>query len=330
MHTDVAINSTESVTDESEFVPIREISRITGVNTVTLRAWERRYGLLVPQRTGKGHRLYSLADIERVKEIQLWLGRGLAISKVKALLAHLPQEQENAVIDSNWLQLARQMHEAINRFQRNALERLLADILSLYPAEMVADNLLVPLLQELKGDEPGMRARCAFFFHLASGMILEAQSRQRQSANGSQVLVLSAAPQQYPLLEQMFGYSLLINQYAMEYLGYLPPREALLAAQALDAKILVILGYEVGNAAELQLHLSGLLGKFSIPVLLIGDEFFPYTFPAKVAETPVSVDGQGKGDTGPEFTSSGAAESAVQVFVNQQQALNYINQNLNG
>lgn len=35
-------------------LPIREVARITGVNAVTLRAWERRYGLIVPLRTAKG------------------------------------------------------------------------------------------------------------------------------------------------------------------------------------------------------------------------------------------------------------------------------------
>lgn len=35
-------------------LPIREVTRLTGVHPVTLRAWERRYGLVVPQRTGKG------------------------------------------------------------------------------------------------------------------------------------------------------------------------------------------------------------------------------------------------------------------------------------
>ena len=41
------------------WLPIREVARQTGVNAVTLRAWERRYGLIVPQRTPKGHRLFS-------------------------------------------------------------------------------------------------------------------------------------------------------------------------------------------------------------------------------------------------------------------------------
>ena len=45
------------------WLPIREVARQTGVNAVTLRAWERRYGLIVPQRTPKGHRLYSAEHV---------------------------------------------------------------------------------------------------------------------------------------------------------------------------------------------------------------------------------------------------------------------------
>ncbi|MBF4212988.1 MerR family DNA-binding transcriptional regulator, partial [Pseudomonas donghuensis] len=39
-----------------ELFPIREVARLTGVNPVTLRAWERRYGLIQPTRTESGHR----------------------------------------------------------------------------------------------------------------------------------------------------------------------------------------------------------------------------------------------------------------------------------
>ena len=84
-------------------LPIREISRLTGVNTVTLRAWERRYGLLKPTRTEKGHRLYSQEDVERVKAIQAWLVRGLAISKVKGILADETVVDAATGIDSVWI-----------------------------------------------------------------------------------------------------------------------------------------------------------------------------------------------------------------------------------
>ncbi len=53
--------------------PIREVAQQTGVNPVTLRAWQRRFGLLNPERTDKGHRLYSEQDIALVHEIVSWL-----------------------------------------------------------------------------------------------------------------------------------------------------------------------------------------------------------------------------------------------------------------
>ena len=60
------------------YLPIREVARGTGVNPVTLRAWERRYGLVVPYRTAKGHRLYAPEQIERIHQVLTWLNRGVA------------------------------------------------------------------------------------------------------------------------------------------------------------------------------------------------------------------------------------------------------------
>ena len=60
------------------WLPIREVARQTGVNAVTLRAWERRYGLIVPQRTPKGHRLFSAEHVQRILTILTWLNRGVS------------------------------------------------------------------------------------------------------------------------------------------------------------------------------------------------------------------------------------------------------------
>jgi DNA-binding transcriptional MerR regulator len=252
-------------------VPIREISRATGVNTVTLRAWERRYGLLIPRRTNKGHRLYSHADIDRVKEIQVWLGRGLAISKVKALLADEQRGDAVPEIDSIWLQLAQQIQTTITAFNRSQLERLIEDTFSLYPIPMIADYLLIPLLAELQGDEPGKPVRRAFFAAVLLEYIQAAQSRQRQVAQGVKVLVVSAAQDEHPLLPQVLNYGLLVNQHQAEFWGYLNAKESLLSAEALGAKIVVIIGCETVNTSELQLHLNLWRERSSIPVVLAGN-----------------------------------------------------------
>ena len=59
--------------EKQAYFPIRILSTKTGVNSVTLRAWERRYGLLKPKRTEKGHRLYSEEDVTRVDAIVRWI-----------------------------------------------------------------------------------------------------------------------------------------------------------------------------------------------------------------------------------------------------------------
>jgi DNA-binding transcriptional MerR regulator len=58
---------------------IGEVARRTGVTVPTLRAWERRYGLLVPVRTVGGHRRYREEDVQRVLAVLDLTGQGWAV-----------------------------------------------------------------------------------------------------------------------------------------------------------------------------------------------------------------------------------------------------------
>jgi DNA-binding transcriptional MerR regulator/methylmalonyl-CoA mutase cobalamin-binding subunit len=42
---------------------IKRAAELTGIPAATLRAWERRYGILTPERTGSGYRLYSESSL---------------------------------------------------------------------------------------------------------------------------------------------------------------------------------------------------------------------------------------------------------------------------
>jgi MerR family transcriptional regulator, light-induced transcriptional regulator len=76
--------------------PIRHVCAETGINPVTLRAWERRYGLIRPLRTPKGHRLYSSEDIAHIRRILALLDEGVAVSQVGRVLQHAaPPAGEN-------------------------------------------------------------------------------------------------------------------------------------------------------------------------------------------------------------------------------------------
>jgi MerR family transcriptional regulator, light-induced transcriptional regulator len=66
--------------------PIRVVARLTGINPVTIRAWERRYRLVLPERTPGGHRLYSRADVELLRAASRLVEQGVSISRATRLL----------------------------------------------------------------------------------------------------------------------------------------------------------------------------------------------------------------------------------------------------
>jgi PAS domain S-box-containing protein len=59
---------------------VGELARRTGVGVSTLRAWERRFGLIEPQRSPSGQRVYTEADVDRVNAVCRLVAEGLTLS----------------------------------------------------------------------------------------------------------------------------------------------------------------------------------------------------------------------------------------------------------
>ena len=139
----------EAVLDDRLYFPIRELSLKTGVNSVTLRAWERRYGLLKPKRTGKGHRLYDLDDVSRVESILRWVQQGVAVSKVRALLDQNVALDDTVSPSNEWLEWQEALVSASKGFQEDKIEQLYQQIFSQYPAEIATRDWLLPSFEAL-------------------------------------------------------------------------------------------------------------------------------------------------------------------------------------
>ena len=60
---------------------IKAVCNQTGVQTVTLRAWERRYNLLKPKRSEGNYRLYSEQDVAILRWLKYQVDAGTSISK---------------------------------------------------------------------------------------------------------------------------------------------------------------------------------------------------------------------------------------------------------
>ena len=74
----------------AEDVPIyriQTVSALTGIPAKRIRSWETRFELLRPARTKGGHRLYSVREVERLRDIRrLVAEEGMSLQVVKSWL----------------------------------------------------------------------------------------------------------------------------------------------------------------------------------------------------------------------------------------------------
>ncbi len=124
---------------------IREVCMYTGVNPITLRAWESRYGIINPARTEGGHRLYSKDDIKRIKAIQFFKSRGYALKEIPSMLTKLAQIQSDL-----YHYTIPNLIEGIKSFNALKVQKELQLILSKQYVEIFADQTLPDILKSLK------------------------------------------------------------------------------------------------------------------------------------------------------------------------------------
>lgn len=140
---------TPSPAPSSAVFPIRTVAALTGVNPITLRAWERRYGLVQPQRTPSGRRMYTQADIDTIQRALALVQRGVAIGRVRDALRGAAPARSASRSSTPWAQQRARMRAAIERFDEAALDQLYDEMLALHPIEGVTRDALLPLLIEL-------------------------------------------------------------------------------------------------------------------------------------------------------------------------------------
>jgi DNA-binding transcriptional MerR regulator len=102
---------------ETGLFPIRVVAELTGINPVTIRAWERRYQLVRPTRTPGGHRLYSRLDVERLRAAANLVAEGITIGRAARMLAERRVEAESQSAHDragHWLDTLLQRLEALD------------------------------------------------------------------------------------------------------------------------------------------------------------------------------------------------------------------------
>ncbi|MGD2112250.1 MAG: MerR family transcriptional regulator [Gammaproteobacteria bacterium] len=273
---------TEASTDPSRaeeggLYPIRTVASLTGVNPVTLRAWERRYQLIEPRRTNKGHRLYTRQDIERIQRVVQYLDQGISISQVKPLVDR-PAEQgvDTATPEhgNDWQRYAARMLHAIEQFDERTLDVAYNEALSLYPVNLVLQKLVIPLLRTLGErwkERPGGVAE-EHFFSVYLRNKLGARIHHLNARGTGPLLLLSCLPGEYHENGMLFfALAALSHGYRVLVLGSNLPLDqvpAVLEQKPCDA---VILSGSARPARGLFNHdLPDLTRQLEVPVFVGG------------------------------------------------------------
>ena len=281
------------MTDERSVLRIGEVSRRTGVAVPTLRAWERRYGLLAPARTEGGHRLYSEADIERVHSMQRLLDEGWsAAAAAREVLREPSPVRHLTSIDggnSPSTDLVDRLERAIDSFDAAAADGVLDDALARFEVPRALDEVILPLLRRVgEGwqDDPRVIAR----EHFASNTLRPRLQRllRTTSRPGARTLVAAAPEGEEHDLGLLCSAVVAADAgWRVHYLGARMPTAAIERAVDELAPQVVLIGAVFRGQAESFLADRPAFGRSA--VVLGGSGFIP----SDVSRVPRSVVHQG-------------------------------------
>lgn len=260
--------------NNDKLFPIGAVSELTGVNSVTLRAWERRYGLIQPTRTESGHRLYSETDIRLIECVLEQLDGGTSISGVARQLQ--TESFDEAPATDAWQDYRNAMIQSLSRFDEPALDAIYNEAMSLYPVDIVTGRLVVPLLQDLgqrwSEDLAGSVAE-EHFFSVFMRNKLGARFHHQNTHNTGPVIVAACLPgelHEFGLL--LFALSAHARGYRLILLGAdMPLHELPLVVDRSLAGSIVLSGSNAANCAELAMQITGLTSAVKVPVFVGGE-----------------------------------------------------------
>ena len=139
--------------DSAATYSIKAVAEATGLTVETLRAWERRYRVIEPERGAGGHRLYTTHDVSRLRRLREITARGHAISKIahlsndalNRLLSDQPPRSEQAAAQS----LVERILGAVGKYRPMECDQVMAMAFALLPPFEVVRNVLAPALREV-------------------------------------------------------------------------------------------------------------------------------------------------------------------------------------
>jgi len=253
---------------------IGTVSKLTGVGTITLRAWERRYGLIRPVRKESGHRLYTRRHIDQINRITALTQQGIRISQIRSEMLESDADVDSGPDADTWKVYLNSMLAAIISFDEERLEEIYNEALSLYPIGLITSRLLTPLLVELglrwETTKGSIAEEHFFAFYLRNK--LGARYHHRSRGNRGPLILLAGLPGEYHEIGLLlFALAAHESGYRVLPLGAnMPLDELALVARKKGCDAIVLSGAIEPSKETLSRELPNLVETGVAPVLIGG------------------------------------------------------------
>jgi DNA-binding transcriptional MerR regulator/methylmalonyl-CoA mutase cobalamin-binding subunit len=237
------------------------VSKMTGLSTHTLRMWEKRYAAVLPKRTEAGGRLYTDADVERLRLLRTLVESGHSIGSIAKLpdvdLRHMaaafpaPEIQREA--SQHLPEVRRRVMAAVERLRIEEAEQLLSRAaLSTEPVEFLK-SVVAPLLTEV-GDRWQRGDLRIAHEHACStvmrGLLFSLMRLYPSGESRRRVVVATPAHEDHELGALMVSMLAAMHGWSVLYLGpNLPAEEIAFAVKNTEAELLMLSVTNLGPEA---------------------------------------------------------------------------------
>jgi len=253
---------------------IGTVSKLTGVGAITLRAWERRYGLIQPVRKESGHRLFSRQHIDQINRITALTQQGMRISQISPELLESDPDMDSGGDSDIWRENLNSMIAAIISFDEDRLEEIYNGAISIYPIGLVTNKLLEPLLIELglrwATGEGSIAEEHFLTFYLRNK--LGARYHHRSQGNRGPRLLLAGLPGENHEIGLLL-FALAAHEYGYRVIplgANMPLDELDYVANKKNCSAILLSGAIEPSAKTLSKDLPALVKKSGMPVLIGG------------------------------------------------------------
>ncbi len=199
---------------------IGELSKRVGESPELLRAWETRYGLVTPERTPGGLRLYSEQDERRVRAMREHINAGLSASEA-ARLAKLAGDSDPATASASLADIEAALERSFDDLDEAAAQAALDRLLDAFAIREALAEVILPFLRRL-GVRWAAAQASVVQEHFASNIIagrLRGLARGWEKGVGPRAILACPTGELHELGLLAFGLALRERGWRITYLG---------------------------------------------------------------------------------------------------------------